>query len=64
MVDFDKTVIKFPSIRRFVGGASTDLKPDLQNPDNPVPLLKQQIENHVEPHAQGGGGRQPACEND
>ncbi len=56
MIEFDKTVMKFPSIRRFVGGASTDLVPNLQNPDNPVPLLKQQIENHMEPHAQGGGG--------
>jgi hypothetical protein len=56
MVEFDKTIIKFPSIRRFVGGASNDLKPDLQNPDNPVPLLKQQIENRMEPHAQGSGG--------
>jgi len=34
----------------------TDLIPDLQHPDNPVPLLKEQIENHMEPHAQGGGG--------
>ena len=56
MVEFDKTLMKFPNIKRFVGGASTDLKPDLQNPDNPVPLLKEQIENHMEPHVEGGGG--------
>ena len=24
MVEFDKTLMKFPNIRRFVGGASTD----------------------------------------
>jgi len=24
-------------------------------PENPVPLLKQQIENNMEPHAAGGG---------
>src|SRR5271166_4989109 len=30
-------------------GASTDLKPDLQNPANPVPLLKAQIEHNMEP---------------
>ena len=30
--------------------------PDLQHPDNPVPLLKQQIERMGEPHVQGGGG--------
>ena len=56
MIDFDKTVMKFPNIRRFVGGASNDLIPNLQNPDNPVPLLKDQIEHNMEPHAQGGGG--------
>jgi hypothetical protein len=27
-----------------IGGASTDLVPDLQHPDNPVPLLKDQID--------------------
>ena len=46
LIDFDKSVMKFPNIKRFVGGASTDLVPNLQNPDNPVPLLKQQIEGH------------------
>ena len=56
MVDFDKTIMKFPNIRRFVGGASNDLIPNLQNPDNPVPLLKDQIEHNMEPHAVGGGG--------
>ena len=34
MIEFDKTLIKFPNIRRFLGGASTDLIPNLQNPDN------------------------------
>ena len=56
MVEFDKTIMKFPSIPRFVGGASNDLMPNLQRPDNPVPLLKQQIERMGEPHVQGGGG--------
>jgi arylsulfatase A-like enzyme len=56
MIDFDKTVMKFPNKQRFVGGASTDLIPDLQHPDDPVPLLKQQIENHMEPHVEGGRG--------
>ena len=48
--------MKYPNIRRFPGGASNDLVPNLQDPDNPVPLLKQQIENQMEPHVQGGGG--------
>jgi len=52
LVDFDKSLMKYPNIKRFPGGASTDLKPDLQHPDNPVPLLKDQ----PEPHVQGGGG--------
>ena len=39
LVDFDKSIIKFPSIKRFPGGASNDLIPDLQHPDNPVPAL-------------------------
>ena len=52
MIDFDKTILKFPNIRRFVGGGSNDLVPNLQQPDNPVPLLKEQMERMGEPHAQ------------
>ncbi len=52
MVDFDKSIMKYPSIKRVPGGASTDLIPNLQHPDNPVPFLK----NGKEPHAIGGGG--------
>ena len=39
LLDFDKTIIKYPNIERFPGGASTDLVPDLQHPKNPVPAL-------------------------
>jgi hypothetical protein len=56
MVEFDKSIMKFPNIQRFVGGASNDLIPNLQNPSNPVPLLKDQIERMGEPHVGGGGG--------
>jgi len=49
---FDKSIMKYPSIKRFPGGASTDLVPNLQHPENPVPLLKDQ----KEPHIGGGGG--------
>jgi arylsulfatase A-like enzyme len=56
MIDFDKTIMKFPNIKRFVGGASTDLLPNLQNPENPAPLLKQEIEEQGDPHIGGGGG--------
>ena len=52
ILDFDKSIMKYPNIRRFPGGASNDLKPDLQHPDNPLPILKDQ----KEPHVGGGGG--------
>jgi hypothetical protein len=32
-------IVKHPSIKRFPGGASNDLIPDLQHPENPVPLV-------------------------
>jgi arylsulfatase A-like enzyme len=50
ILDFDKTIMKYPSIKRYPGGASDDLVPNLQHPDNPVPLLK----NNQEPHIIGG----------
>jgi arylsulfatase A-like enzyme len=53
LIDFDKSIVKFPSIARYVGGASNDLKPDLQKPWDPVPLLKDQIEKL---HNVGGSG--------
>ena len=31
IADFDKTIMKFRNTRRFVGGASTNLAPNLQN---------------------------------
>jgi arylsulfatase A-like enzyme len=39
LAEFDKTIMKYPSIKRFPGGASNDLIPDLQHPENPVPAL-------------------------
>jgi arylsulfatase len=39
LADFDKSIMKYPSIKRYPGGASNDLIPDLQHPDNPVPSL-------------------------
>jgi arylsulfatase len=39
LIEFDKSVMKYPSIKRYPGGASDDLVPDLQHPENPVPLL-------------------------
>jgi arylsulfatase len=53
MVDFDKSIVKYPSIPRYVGGASNDLRPDLQKPWDPVRLLKEQIKRL---HNVGGNG--------
>jgi len=39
LIEFDKSIVDFPNIKRFPGGASNDQIPNLQNPDNPVPLL-------------------------
>ena len=52
VIDFDKSIIEYPNIKRFVGGASNDLRPNLQHPENPVPLLD--LKNP--PRVQAGGG--------
>lgn len=39
MLEFDKSIVDFPSIQRFPGGASNDMIPNLQTPNNPVPLM-------------------------
>ncbi len=40
MIEFDQSIMKYPNIQRFPGGASNDLVPNLQNPHDPLPLLK------------------------
>jgi len=52
LIEFDQSVMKFPNIKRFPGGASNDLMPNLQNPDNPVPAL----DPNNPPKVKGGGG--------
>jgi hypothetical protein len=44
--------VDYPSIKRSPGGASNDWRPNLQNPDNPVPLVD--IKNP--PKVKGAGG--------
>jgi arylsulfatase len=39
LIEFDKSIMKYPSIKRYPGGASDDLVPDLQHPENPVPMM-------------------------
>jgi hypothetical protein len=37
LTEFNKSIVKYPNIKRFPGGASNDLIPNLQNPQNPLP---------------------------
>ena len=39
ILDFNKSIIKYPNMRRVPGGASNDLIPNLQDPGNPVPAM-------------------------
>jgi hypothetical protein len=39
ITEFDKSIVDFPSIKRFPGGASNDENPNLQDPQNPLPLM-------------------------
>ena len=52
LVEFDKSIVKYPNIRRAPGGASNDLVPNLQNPQNPLPAA----DPHKTPAVAGGGG--------
>lgn len=54
IVEFDKSIIKFPSITRYLGGASNDLVPNLQQPNNPIPLLNQEQLDKVRVGGSGG----------
>src|SRR5438477_10163200 len=38
-MEFDKSIVDFPNIKRFPGGASNDMTPNLQDPANPLPLI-------------------------
>ena len=40
LTEFNKSIIKYPSIKRFPGGASNDLLPNLQHPENPLPSIR------------------------
>ena len=39
VMEFNKSIVEYPNIKRTLGGASNDWRPDLRRPDNPVPLL-------------------------
>ena len=50
VMEFNKSIVDFPSIKRKPGGASTDWRPNLQTPDNPVPLLDMKHPPRVQAH--------------
>ena len=52
VMEFNKSIVDYPSIKRSPGGASNDWRPNLQNPDNPVPLL----DVKHPPQIKGSGG--------
>ena len=37
LTEFNKSIVQYPNIERFPGGASNDMIPNLQNPKNPLP---------------------------
>lgn len=39
LLEFDRSIVDYPSIQRSPGGASNDNIPDLQHPKNPLPLM-------------------------
>jgi arylsulfatase A-like enzyme len=39
LTEFDKSIVDFPNLKRFPGGASNDMQPNLQHPENPLPLM-------------------------
>src|SRR6266705_1819970 len=39
LMEFDKSIVDFPNIKRFPGGASDDVHPNLQHPENPLPMM-------------------------
>ncbi len=52
VMEFNKSIVDYPSIKRATGGASNDWRPNLQNPENPLPLL----DTKNPPRIKGGGG--------
>ena len=53
LLEFDKSIVKYPSIRRVPGGASNDLVPNLKDSGEP-PALRGSAASR--PQVGGGGG--------
>ena len=52
VMEFNKSIVDYPSIKRSPGGASNDWRPNLQNPTNPLPFIN--MKNP--PNIKGAGG--------
>jgi arylsulfatase len=52
-MEFNKSIVQYPNIERFPGGASNDMIPNLQNPKNPLPYDPIKVPKTV---GRGGGG--------
>lgn len=50
LTEFNKSIIKYPSIKRYPGGASNDLLPNLQHPENPVPAMDANMPTTIRAH--------------
>ena len=49
--EFNKSIVEYPNIEGFPGGASNDMIPNLQNPKNPLPY-----DPMTQPKTVGAGG--------
>jgi hypothetical protein len=45
--EFNKSIVMYPNIKRFPGGASNDMIPNLQNPENPLPYDPIKLPNTI-----------------
>jgi hypothetical protein len=61
LLEFDKSIVDYPSIQRSPGGASNDNIPDLQHPKNPLPLMDLKHMPQVIPSADEHPGCNRAC---
>ena len=48
--EFNQSIVKYPSLKRFPGGASNDMIPNLQNPENPLPYDPMKIPKTMGAH--------------
>ena len=51
LTEFNQSIVKYPNIERFPGGASNDMIPNLQNPKNPLPYDPMKVRRPSEPAA-------------